>query len=424
MGRDKVLGLSLAILLIGFAGAFCFRNEAFVENGLKLARAKILDQAIAERPGPKPYTQEPKIELGQSEPVPVLLEGIEAFDAIPPQAMAQSEPSEQSPPSARSTAIVASIDNPRIAPSAANPSESPEARFDSTPPESPAPGVQDPFADDAPKSSMESITSSPVAGRSNLTIQPSPRRHKSATVTPQNVSWRSKANSDSADDATQSRREDAPPARFVHRVQRGDTLSRIAQRYLGDCNRYQEIFEANRDQLQSPDDRLRVGMSLRIPREPVKHVRTGPVASRRSPGYRSRDFMTGQTKTSRTRQAPVRNVSRVRDAHPPIGNDDQPPATKPPAGENDDNASPTPSPTASERFVPVRRSPFLPRNSGAGSQETGTSDGLGGRSLSQTPPDEPPAAEPAETSPDVSQFRFFPKGESPTVVSRRATVLR
>ncbi len=54
MGRDKVLGLSLAILLIGFAAAFCFRNDTIVESGLKLARAKILDEAIAHAPAPSP----------------------------------------------------------------------------------------------------------------------------------------------------------------------------------------------------------------------------------------------------------------------------------------------------------------------------------------------------------------------------------
>ena len=80
MGRDKVLGLSLAILLIGFAAAFCFRNDPFVEKGLKLARAKILDDAIAQRPGPKPYAYESKSRHDKSNSPTVTLQGIESAD--------------------------------------------------------------------------------------------------------------------------------------------------------------------------------------------------------------------------------------------------------------------------------------------------------------------------------------------------------
>jgi nucleoid-associated protein YgaU len=50
-----------------------------------------------------------------------------------------------------------------------------------------------------------------------------------------------------------------------HTVQFGETLSSIAERYLGSRNRYALIFEANRDRLASAD-RLKVGMTLRIPR--------------------------------------------------------------------------------------------------------------------------------------------------------------
>lgn len=47
-------------------------------------------------------------------------------------------------------------------------------------------------------------------------------------------------------------------------VRSGDTLSGIASRLLGSTQRYDEIFEANRHQLNSPDD-LRPGMELVIP---------------------------------------------------------------------------------------------------------------------------------------------------------------
>lgn len=65
------------------------------------------------------------------------------------------------------------------------------------------------------------------------------------------------------DDAPMPPRPDAPQE-IVHVVQSGDTLSGIAQKYLGSIGRYPEIFEANRDQLASPDA-LQLGMRLRIP---------------------------------------------------------------------------------------------------------------------------------------------------------------
>ncbi|MEZ6041330.1 MAG: LysM peptidoglycan-binding domain-containing protein [Planctomycetaceae bacterium] len=49
-------------------------------------------------------------------------------------------------------------------------------------------------------------------------------------------------------------------------VRYGDTLSHIAERFLGSQSRFQEIFEANRDRISAPD-KLQVGKSLRIPRK-------------------------------------------------------------------------------------------------------------------------------------------------------------
>lgn len=51
----------------------------------------------------------------------------------------------------------------------------------------------------------------------------------------------------------------------VHEVVPGDTLGKIAEAYLGDRHRYEEIFNANRDQIDDPDD-IFVGMKIQIPR--------------------------------------------------------------------------------------------------------------------------------------------------------------
>lgn len=56
---------------------------------------------------------------------------------------------------------------------------------------------------------------------------------------------------------------EAPAPRF-YRVKSGDTLSDIAQRELGDADRYMDIFNANRNILSNPDQ-IDVGQTLRIP---------------------------------------------------------------------------------------------------------------------------------------------------------------
>ena len=52
----------------------------------------------------------------------------------------------------------------------------------------------------------------------------------------------------------------------VHLVQKGDTLSHIAQKHYGKASKYMKIFEANRPMLKDPD-KIYPGQSLRIPPE-------------------------------------------------------------------------------------------------------------------------------------------------------------
>jgi len=49
-----------------------------------------------------------------------------------------------------------------------------------------------------------------------------------------------------------------------HVVAKGETLSKISQKYYGDPNLYGKIFEANKDVLKNPD-LIKVGQKLRIP---------------------------------------------------------------------------------------------------------------------------------------------------------------
>jgi len=50
----------------------------------------------------------------------------------------------------------------------------------------------------------------------------------------------------------------------VHTVAGGETLSKISKAYLGDANRYMEIFNANQGTLTNPDQ-IKVGQQLLIP---------------------------------------------------------------------------------------------------------------------------------------------------------------
>lgn len=50
----------------------------------------------------------------------------------------------------------------------------------------------------------------------------------------------------------------------IYTVQPGDTLSGLAKQHFGDYKRYMEIFNLNRDVLDSPD-LIRVGQKLKIP---------------------------------------------------------------------------------------------------------------------------------------------------------------
>ena len=50
----------------------------------------------------------------------------------------------------------------------------------------------------------------------------------------------------------------------THKVQKGETLTHIAQKYYGKASEHNRIFEANRNQLSDPD-KIREGMTLQIP---------------------------------------------------------------------------------------------------------------------------------------------------------------
>ncbi|WP_146575059.1 LysM peptidoglycan-binding domain-containing protein [Botrimarina hoheduenensis] len=72
-------------------------------------------------------------------------------------------------------------------------------------------------------------------------------------------------------------REPAPIRMGTHVVADGDTLPLLAERYLGEASRAQELFRLNDDRLDSPD-LLPIGVVLRVPDEP-RSVRPSPLAA-------------------------------------------------------------------------------------------------------------------------------------------------
>lgn len=49
-----------------------------------------------------------------------------------------------------------------------------------------------------------------------------------------------------------------------YKVQSGDTLSKVAQRFYGDSTKYRQIFDANKDVLKDPN-KINVGQELKLP---------------------------------------------------------------------------------------------------------------------------------------------------------------
>jgi nucleoid-associated protein YgaU len=62
----------------------------------------------------------------------------------------------------------------------------------------------------------------------------------------------------------QPERPEQPSNPNTYTVKEGDSLSSIAGTLLGNPNRYDDIYKANKDKLSSPDD-IRVGMKLKLP---------------------------------------------------------------------------------------------------------------------------------------------------------------
>ncbi|MEX1097078.1 MAG: LysM domain-containing protein [Planctomycetales bacterium] len=310
MHREQKIGLGLGVLLVGVVAAFFFRNDPDpAEAPPRLEDTTIVDARISEKPV-TPY-----------------LTGV--------------EPAPADGPSARE----------------AGPLRPPELARDGHP--------SDPFADLAPPPDPISPATTPIAARDprggpssgTATGLPVPRHNNAWEVRPARTAAERTARTSAGPAA-------AGPNWRYHVVEKGDTLTGIAGRYLGSTGRFLEVYRYNQDVLANPNA-LQVGMKLRIP--PVNGPPPEPPRAPSPPVPPGADGPTAETKPGETRPVSTgRPASSAADsAADPLW---------PPDGPGPPAAAPAPT----KRFVPAPHSPLNP----------------GPRRLSQVPPDGLPTVTP------------------------------
>lgn len=235
MHHDAKVGLGLGILLIGIVSAFFFRNEPspVLDDFPPLLTADELDREIIDSrtASPKPYTDLDRFEEKYNSGVK--LEGIEPRDST----------ASTIPPSARGLF---------------------DQEFD--------------FLNEAPSTPPNPIRTTPVD-----TLVPPPRdvpvSERLERTPPADLPGDKGMFTDAAAPPNSVQ---AAPKPVTYRVQPGDTLSGIAEKFLGSPSRFGVIFEANRDRLRSPND-LKPGMELVIPSSSSTATELGDAASSRIP---------------------------------------------------------------------------------------------------------------------------------------------
>ncbi|MEQ9408573.1 MAG: LysM peptidoglycan-binding domain-containing protein [Fuerstiella sp.] len=218
MHPDRKIGIAMGILLVGVVAALFFRNEPVEEDALTVRREDELNQRLRER-DVAVYLDTDAKPADESEDAHLRLEEI----------LSQHDSSVGSVPIPvrRETDVVPDTTDRR-----------PAGPLDFEPPQD--------LLSNSGRPPASAGTSGDVAGR-----QGDDPEERAGRETP----------SEAATD----------PARTPHieydeyTVRFGDTLSGIAEKFLGSHTRYREIYEANKDRMSSPDQ-LRVGKAIRIPR--------------------------------------------------------------------------------------------------------------------------------------------------------------
>lgn len=321
MNQDQRIGLALGVLLVGACAAFFFRNDSRpAQKSPRLEHARELDEWIAEK-STRPYTN-----------------GIETIE--------EADRRHASP-----TDLLL---------------------------------AQTSLHTWNPLKLFQSRNDFPTSARSRKTGDLSVESSEFANVEGSNAVESSDlpvvALEGGIDDIRQEAKNDPhSTTERIHVVQKGESLSSIAAKLLGDRGRYQEIFDANRDQLDDPND-LKLGMTLRLPdsnsrpasrqsavRSTVDHDQSnGSVAptenNARTPATTSMPERLANVESSTPQPAPTR--------------------TEPSSEHADEAITQSPEQPVPKRFVPARRSPLPPRQSNSPLKADTPSENAG-RRLSQ-----------------------------------------
>ena len=325
MHRDKKVGLALGILLIGTVGAFFFRNDAGTELVVPtLDDPAQVDQMVDEIDRPRPYPSSDTVTLQRT----------------------GGDPADPHEPQVGMPAIDIEVSNDAwVEPS--DPSIASEDSFPTGPP--------DPISINREQFELD------------LDSRPIPRQDP-------NASWSTlpaSTDRDVSDEPAATDRETSfrPQNPREYEVRPGDTLSGIAQRYLGSSRKYLKIYEINRDRMRSPND-LTIGLKLRIPTKSgtSNSEPREPMANERGSDSRTRVIPSSAVNPSPTPLDSI--VDRPRD-RPSLfeGSDGIIPSFDNTPDESAPAVRPSSESSPGSRFVPFRRSPLKPQastgNSGA-----------------------------------------------------------
>ncbi|MBM3968942.1 MAG: LysM peptidoglycan-binding domain-containing protein [Planctomycetes bacterium] len=309
MHRDKKVGLALAILLCSIVGAFFFRDDAPRNNGPELQDPNKLDQEIAHL-NRRPYS-DPDTRTRGNDPRRAAERSRSGFDPNDLPDFLRDNPS-SSPGTAQRNRVN---------------------------------GSRDPlFGNDRNPMSSEFST-----------LTPSPQDAPAVPIPIHNTEWdvANKDQSTARRGGTDALTATSAKGR-THIVTDGETLSSIAGKYLGSQARYQEVFQANRDQLKSVND-LKIGMKLNIPDLTETRSTSGSIGSVHSS----------------SRISPDQTVKTLRPTTKPSGKVTE---------QSNDAAESSDSTNRKPKFKPAKSGPSIRRTTDA--DETDST----GKTLSQLPP--------------------------------------
>jgi len=216
MHQDQRIGLALGVLLIGACAALFFRNETRERAETpRLQHAQELDDRIAERTT-RPYLKG--------------VEAVEAGDRVRIRSVADRKESELASDEDHGGSYLSSAEQAFGGRNSSGGGQPLSHLTDSD-------------------SDVQELAPIPVPGDRSLSTGKNEAEHSSSSSKPGISGWTSGEN---------------PQKERTHLVQKGESLSSIAAKHLGNSNRFQDLFEANRDQLRDAND-LRSGMVLKIP---------------------------------------------------------------------------------------------------------------------------------------------------------------